>query len=238
MKTKLLFVISVFALSYATVSAQIKTNTKKKNELEFSTGYNFGSLKNLTFAPVSRYDYNGLNHELKYVHTSTKENLFEIQLAYLKSEFKSDLIPILNADYSKIVLNFSYLKQVYTKNKFAIHIGLQSQTNVSSYIQWQAFDFQQKLGIAGRFTFQVDQKQALSSKLTIPFILWRTSTFEENFYSLDSFQSVLWNTEYKYTLSNHFDVKATYNFNYDRLQVSNAYRELQRQVSLGINYKF
>lgn len=236
MKIKLLFIISIFVLSFSSVSAQ--SNIEKKNQLEFSTGYNSGSLKNLTFAPVSSYDYNGLNHRLKYVRTNKKGNLFEVQLDYLNSELKSDLIPILNADYSKIVLNISYLKRVYNKNKFAMHVGLQSQTNVTSYIQWQAFDFQQKLGIAGRFTFQVDKKQSLSSKLTIPFVMGRTSTFDENIYSLNSFQSVLLNTEYKYTLSNHFDMKVNYNFNYDRIQTSNAYRELQHQISLGINYKF
>ena len=111
-------------------------------------------------------------------------------------------------------------------------------SNVSSFNEWKQYDFQQKLGIAGRFTYQIDEKQSLSSKLTIPLVMWRTSTFEENFYSLNSFQNVLWNTEYKYTLSNHFDAKVDYNFNYARLQISNAYRELQHQISLGINYKF
>jgi hypothetical protein len=237
MKIKLLFLLLILALSYTTGFSQIKTNTKKNN-LEFSTGFNSGSLKNLVFAPISRYDYDGLYYQLKYARTSKKENLFDAQLEYLNSELKSELIPILNADYSKIVLNFSYLKRVYNKNKFAIEIGLQSQTNVSSYLQWWAFDFQQKLGIAGRFSLQVAEKQSLSSKLTLPFIMWRTSTFEENFYSFNSYQSVLWNTEYKYALSNHFDVKANYNFNYDRLQISNAYRELQHQINFGINYKF
>ena len=237
MKIRLLFLISIFTLSYTTIFAQTETKFKKNN-LEFSTGYNSGSLKNLAFAPVSRYDYNGLNHQLKYVRTSNKENIFEVQLDYLSSELKSDLIPALNADYSKIVLNFSYLKRVYAKNKFVIHVGLQSQTNVSSYIQWKRYDFQQKLGVAGRFTFNVDEKQSISSKLTIPFVMWRTSSFEENLYSLNNFQSVLWNTEYKYNLSNHFDVKANYNFNYDRLQISNAYRELQHQFNLGINFNF
>lgn len=237
MKTKLFFLTSILTLSYTIGFSQTETNIKKNN-LEFSTGYNSGSLKNLAFAPVSRYDYNGLNYQLKYARTSKKENLFEVQLEYLNSELKLDLIPLLNADYSKTVLNFSYLKRVYNKNKFAIHVGLQTQTNVSSYFQWRFYDFQQKLGIAGRFTFQVDEKQSLSSKLTIPFVMWRTSTFEENLYSLNDYQSVLWNTEYKYKLSNHFDVKVNYNFNYDRLQISNAYRELQHQINLGINYKF
>jgi len=237
MKMKLLFLIVISTLFYNTIFGQTETNAKKNN-LEFSTGYNSGSLKNLVFAPVSRYDYNGLNHQLKYTRTSKKENLFEIQLDYLNTELKSDVIPVLNADYSKIGMNFSYLKRVYNKNRFAIHVGLQSQTTISSYINWKAYDFQQKLGIAGRFTFQLDEKQSLSSKLTIPFLMWRTSTFEENFYSLKSYQSLLWSTEYKYKLSNHFDMKVNYNFNYDRLQISNAYRELQHQVNIGINYKF
>ena len=68
--------------------------------------------------------------------------------------------------------------------------------------------------------------------------MWRTATFEENAYSLGRYQSILWNTTYKYELSKHFDVKATYNFNYDRLQISSAYRELQHQLNVGINYKF
>jgi hypothetical protein len=235
---KYLFVfLSLSVLSYTSGFSQTEPNPKKNN-LEFSTGYNAGSLKNLAFAPVSRYDYNGLIYTLNYDRTSKKQNLFEIQLDYLSSELESDLIPVLNADYSKIGMNFSYLKRVYNKNTFSIHVGLQSQTTISSYINWKAYDFQQKLGVAGRFTFQIDEKQSVSSKLTLPFLMWRTSTFDEDFYSLNKYQSVLWDTEYKYTLSNHFDVKLRYNFNYDRLQISNAYRELQHQIHLGLNFKF
>jgi hypothetical protein len=220
------------------LNAQDKTNAKNKNQLEFSTGYNAGFLKNLSFAPVSRYTYNGLNYQLKYTRTRKKENLFEIQLDYLNTKLKSDVIPVLGADYSKTGMNFSYLKQVYTKNKFAIHVGLQSQTTIASYNHWKAYDIQQKLGLAGRFTYQIDEKNSLSSKLTLPFIMWRTSTFEENFYAIDKYQSMLWSTAYTYKLSNHFDVKANYNFNYDRLQIPNTYRELQHQVNLGITFKF
>jgi len=179
MKIKLLLLNLILILFHTKGVGQVET-IPQKNQLEFSTGYNFGFLKNLSFAPVVRYDYSGL----KYRRASKKGKLFEIQLEYLSSELKSDIIPALNADYSKIVLNFSYLKQVYNKNRFSLHIGLQSQTNVSSYFKWRVYDFQQKLGIARRFTFQVDEKQSLSSKLTIPFFIWRTSTFEETVYSL------------------------------------------------------
>jgi len=237
MKTKPLFLILILTLIHYTGFSQTQSITKK-NSLEFSTGYNSGSLKNLSFAPIARYDYNGLNYQLKYNRTTKRDKLFEVQLDYLNSELETNIIPEPNPQYSKIVLNISSLKQVYNHEKLKIHMGLQSQTNVSSFYDWKQYDFQQKLGIAGRFTYQIDDKQSLSSKLTIPFVMWRTSTFEESFYSLGKYQSVLWSNDYRYTLSNNFDVKASYNFNYDRLQISNAFRELQHQINLGINYKF
>jgi len=238
MNKTLPFLISIFTLTSVIVFSQTEPRLQRNN-LEFSTGYNTGFLKNLALSPVSRYNYNTLNYQLKYTRTTKREKLFEVQLDYLNSGLDSEIIPTLNVpDYSKIIFNFSTLKRVFNKNRFAIHLGLQSQTNVSSFFQFRVYDIQQKLGIAGRFTFRINEKQALSSKLTIPFIMFRTSTFEENLYSLNRYQSVLWNTEYTYKLSDYFDVKANYNFNYDRLQISNAYRELQHQINLGINFKF
>lgn len=237
MKIKLLLLISFFSLSCASIVAQTISNSKQ-NSLEFSSGYTFGALKNLSFAPVARYDYNALNHRLKYVRTTEKDKLFEVQVDYLDTDLESEAIPALNASYSKVVLNFSYLRPIYTKSKLAIHLGLQSQTNVSGYNQWQVYEAQQKFGVAGRLTYQIAPKHSLSAKLTLPFLMLRVSTFEEKLYSLGKYQSILWNTEYKYSLSEHFDIKASYNFNYDRLQISDAYKELQHQLNLGINFKF
>ncbi len=237
MKTKLFLLISVFTLSYTTGFTQTETNIKK-NSLEFSTGYNSGALKNLVFAPIRRYDYSALNYQFGYTRITKREKLFEVQLEYLNSELETNIIPESNPQYAKIVLNFASLKQVYKHQKVKIHVGLQTQTNVSSYFDWKQYDFQQKLGISGRFSYQINEKHSLSSKLTLPLLMWRTSTFEESFYSLDKYQSILWNTAYKYKLSEHFDLKISYNFNYDRIQISNAYRELQHQINLGINFKF
>lgn len=238
MHIKLLLLISIFIFSFTSAIAQTQINPEKKNQLEFSTGYNAGYLKNLSFAPVARYDYTGLNHQLKYTRTTKNNKLFEVQLDYLDSELASTIIPEPSTPYSKIVLNFSSLKRVYAKNRLTIHAGLQAQTNVTSYFEWRYYDVQQKLGLAARFSFQINDKQSVSSKLTIPLLLWRTATFEENFYSLGKYQSLLWTMNYTYSLSEHFDLKANYNFNYDRLQIPNAYRELQHQLNLGLNFKF
>ncbi len=236
MKTYIFIII--LCLSNLSIIAQEKITNLKKNHLEFSTGYHVGFLKNLAFAPVSRYDYNALNYQLKYTRITKREKLFEVHFGYIDSELKSDLIPEPAPLYSKFILDFSSMKKVFNRNRFTIYIGLQSQTSVSSYFKWKHYDFQQKLGIASRFNFEIDEKHSLSSKLTLPFMMWRTSTFEENLYSLNRYQSILWTTSYKYKLSDHFDLNASYNFNYDRLQIFNAYRELQHQINLGINFKF
>lgn len=229
--------ILIFTLSISTVLSQ-EENNAQKNILEFSTEYTLGYLKNLAFAPVQRYEYNALNYQLKYTRITKKEKLFEVQLDYLNSELETNIIPEANPQYAKLVLNISTLKQVYKNEKFKAHVGLQIQTNVSSYFDWRQYDVQQKLGVAGRFAYQINDNQSISSKIVIPVILWRTSTFEESFYSLNRYQSALWTTEYKYRLSTHFDLKVSYTFNYDRLQIFNAYRELQHQINLGIHFKF
>lgn len=238
MKIKLLFLLLISIPFYNTIFGQTATSSQKNN-LEFLIGYNSGALINLEFAPVSRYDYNGLLYKLNYERTSKNENLFEIQLDYLNSELKSDLIPILNTEYSKIGLGFSYLKQIYNKNSSSLHIGLQSQTSISLYSNSRYFVAHQVFGIASRFAYKLSEAQYFTSKLTIPLALLRvTKNSDFNTYSLNRYQSVLWNLEYGYSLSAHFNLKANYNFNYGRLQVSNSYRELQHQINLGINYKF
>jgi len=239
MKIKLLFLISIFTLSYTSGFSQSETNTKK-NKFEFSTGLNSGALKNLEFSPVSRYDYNGLVYKFGYERTSKNQNLFNVQFDYLESELKTDLIPVLNLDYAKIGLSFSYLKQIYSENKFSVHLGLQSYSNLSIYSKSDDYRsiFNQTLGIASQFSYQINEKHSFTSKLTIPAVLFRLSDSSADLHSFNKYQSLFWNIGYKYSLSNHLDVKLSYYFNYDRLQIPNAFREIQYQLNLGINYKF
>jgi len=237
MKIKLHLLIAISILS---LNVGYSQTTQKNNQLEFSIGYNSGSLKNLELAPVARYDYNGLAYKLNYERTSKKQNIFEVELDFLeKTALKTDRLSNFNTEILKAGLDFSYLKLLYNKNDLSIHLGLQSRTNVSFFFNKSDYiDIHQEFGIASRFKYQLNEKQYLTSKITIPFFLGRATNANANFYSFKHYQSILWNLKYGYKLSEHFDIKATYDFSYNRLQVPNAYRELQHQINIGINYKF
>ncbi|WP_298519461.1 hypothetical protein [uncultured Kordia sp.] len=240
MTKKLLLTPLLLVLFQAASFAQTEPSTDTNDKLEFSTGYTFGSLKNLEFSPVSRYDYNAFTYKLGYERTSKNHNLFNIRLAYLTTTLKSDRIPALNSDYSKIGLSFSYLKRIYNKNKLSIHLGLQSNTNISFSDEGvNSFPiFNQSFGIASQFTYQINEKHALYSKLTIPMLLFRLTDSSSDTFTLKRNQSIFWEFGYNYSLSNDFDLKASYQFNYDRLQIPNAFREVQYQFNLGVQYKF
>ena len=226
------------------VAVQSQT-TQKKNQLEFSVGNNFGFLKNLEFAPIVMYEYQGPVYKLDYTRTSKNKNLFEVEVDYLKAELKSDVLPNLNNDYTKVGMGFSYLKKIYYDDRFAVNLGLQSQTNISIYSNKNAtfnqgdyFTAHQEFGIAGKLSYQLNEKQYLASKFFLPMVLFRATNSQGKFYALDNYQNIVLDLEYGYKLSNHFEAKASYNFNYARLQVPSSYRELQHQLNLGINYKF
>lgn len=239
MKTKLFLLIFMSVFFHNTIFGQIEANTKKNN-LEFSIGVNSGSLLNLELAPVAQYDYSGLAYKLIYGRTSKKQNIFEVELNFLgKMALKTDRLSNFNTEILKTGFNFSYLKQLYNKNSLSIHIGLQSRSNVSVFHnENDYFDLHQEFGLASRFKYQLNEKQYLSSRITIPFVLVRLTSSNVSWHSFNKYQSVLGNLKYGYKLSERFDINATYDFNYNRLQVPIAYRELQHQINIGINYKF
>lgn len=237
MKIKQTLTTVILVLFFTIGHSQTKL---KKNQLEFSIGYNSGSLKNLEFAPISQYDYNDVIYKLNYERTSKRQNIFEIELDFFdRTALKSERIPSLNAEYLRADLSFSYLKQIHNKNSLSIHLGLQTQSNVSFlYNNTDYFSAHQIFGVASRLGYKINEKQYLSSKLTIPFVLYRTTGNGGTTKSLNKYQSVLWNLKYGYVLSEYFDLKMTYDFMYNRLQIPSAYRELQHQINLGIIYKF
>lgn len=224
---------------FYTAIVQSQTS-EKKYRLEFSVGNTFGFLKSLEFSPVAMYKYDALVYKLNYTHFSKNQNLFEVKTDYFTTNLKADnnAMSKLNTDYVKFGIGLSYLKQLYNKNGLAIHAGLHSQTTVSSYHDTDYVMGHQEFGIAGRFSYQLNEKHYISSKLTLPVILLRATDAQAKFYALDNYQGALWDFEYGYKISKHFDIKAAYNFNYSRLHVLSTYRELQHQLNLSINYKF
>jgi hypothetical protein len=239
MKIKLLLLILTCASFHNSGFSQTKT-TNKKNQLEFSTGFNFGALQNLEIAPLNRYDYKGLVYKVGYQRTSKKNNLFSVQVDYLTSELQSDVIPVLNLDYAKVALRLSYLKNIYTTNKSLVHLGLLSDSNASIYSKSDNHRtiYNQSFAIAFRYAYRLNEKHSLSSNLAIPLVLLRSTHASSGIYSPKEYQSISWNIGYNYALSHRFNATFRYGFNYDRLQITSAFREVQYQISLGLNFNF
>ncbi len=239
MKIKLPCTLLFFVLFFTQGFSQT-TSDIEKNNIEFSVGYNTGALKNLQFAPVARYDYNGLVYKLTYERQTQSANQFTATLHYLTSELQTDRIPVLNLDYSKIGLEISYLKRLYDRNQFSIHAGLQSRSVISIYSKenQNRTITDQSFGIASQFSYVINDKHAVFSKLAVPVTLLRVTNSDAGLYSLNRFQSTSWNIGYTYNLSRQLDLNLSYDFNYDRLQIQNSFREVQYQFNLGLNFKF
>ena len=227
-------------MSFISVYAQTSGNPKKKNTFKFSLGYNFGALKNLEIAPISRYDYVGLVYKFGYERISKRQNLLSIEFDYLESQLKTDVIPVLNLNYTKSGLSLSYLKQIYHKDKLSVHLGLKSYTNLSTYLKENiSRDISnQSFSIASKFNYSINNKHSLSSKLSIPVILYRATHTSSEIHSLKKYQSISWDLSYKYSLSSQLQFVFNYNFHYDRVHIISAFREIQQQINLGILFKF
>ncbi len=236
MTKKLLVTFLIAYLSFSTGFAQINPN----NTLEFSTGYNIGSLKNLEYAPLARYDYKGLVYKLGFERTTKKKNIFSVQFDFLQSELTSDLVPALNLDYDKIGLDVSYLKLAYGREKLSIYAGLHARSEVSIYAK-EAYNrsvIDQSIGLGSQFSYKINKRQVLFSKLSVPIVIFRATNSDSGIYSFNRYQSILWNIGYTHALSDRNKFKLSYDFNYDRLQISNSFREVQYQFNLGLIFKF
>ena len=105
--------ITISILSFAITHSQ---TTKKKNQLEFSIGYNSGSLKNLELAPVAQYDYNGLVYKLNYERTSKKQNIFEVELNFLeKTALKTDRLSNFNTERNGLTNELNEKNELISK---------------------------------------------------------------------------------------------------------------------------
>ncbi|MGK0386430.1 MAG: hypothetical protein ACI849_001046 [Patiriisocius sp.] len=120
-----------------------------------------------------------------------------------------------------------------------MHVGLKSYSNASIYSKNNESRtiLNQSFGVASKFSYQINETHRISSRVAIPFVLFRTTHASSGIYSLKQYQSISWNLEYNYAFSNRFDATLSYDFNYDRLQITSAFREVQQQLNFGLNFK-
>lgn len=221
--------------------------TEKRNTASVIIGYNSAALKNLNFAPVYRYDYNGLVYGIQYARTTKRNRLFAAEYKRVSSTLKSKNIPALNADYATSRIGLTYLWRVVNKQPFQAHLGLQWQTVQSKYSVESAtdpdtrlliYDFQQKIGLGAQLSYQFAEKHGLQSKIGIPLMLLQIGYLDSDLYFLGGHKGILWDTKYTYTLNDKIDLTLLYSFTYDHIDSANTFKEAQFQTMAGFNFKF
>lgn len=229
----------VLIVSFFIANVSLAQNPIFKNEVGINIGYSFGAYKNLTLSPVSLYEYSGITYDINYLRHTKKQRIVEVRFRHWDAKLKSEKIPELNLDYSGDRLDFNYLYPVINKNKWTIHSGIFTQS-ISALFENEIilFEMQQKLAFAGRFKYNINNKQVITSQLSIPFLLFVGGNLDLDFYLINKYQGYLFSLDYQYLLSNRFSIVLQYYSRYDKVQASNIYRELQNQITIGTNFKF
>ena len=237
MKKKILFIIVIF---FANKKGITQNNTNFNHKIEYSTGINFGTLKDLEISPTSNFKYEDIIYKLGYIRITENEISFNLQLNYLSTELKANTSPELNMDYTQIGLNFSVLKQIYNKNYFQINLGFESYSNISVYAKNNNRKnvINQSFRIASEFTYQINNKQKLFAKIVIPRILFRVSPSYKDVLVLNRYLSLLYDVGYEYSFSDNLNLNFSYEFNYNELKLENDFKEVQYQLNLGVHYMF
>lgn len=226
-------------ISFFVTSVSLAQETAFKNEISIYTGYHFGLYKNLTLSPVSLYKYQGAIYEINYLRHTKKNRILEVRFQHWVSKLKSEKIPALNLNYASDRLGFSYLYPISNNNNWTIHTGFFSNTMGASYGKQNAFEFQQKLALTGRISYQINDKQFITSQLSIPFFLFVRGNLDTDIYSLSKqYLGYVFNIDYYYSLSDRFSIILQYHSRYDKIQSTNVFRELQNKINLGISCKF
>ncbi|WKN45512.1 hypothetical protein [Tunicatimonas pelagia] len=162
----------------------------------------------------------------------------EFNLQHWDSALESEKIPALNLDYRSDRLWFSYLYPVTNQNNWAGHVGFSLQTIGVAFGELVAAELQQKISVAGRVNFQLHDRHAINSQLSVPLLLFVFGNLDTDFYPSHRYQGYIFNVAYHYSLSNRFDLVAQFHSRYDRLKSENIFRELQNRVAIGVDFKF
>ena len=244
--------------------SQNDTIKTRKNQIGICAGYSQGFLKDPIFSNLN-YTENGYLVDLHFRHfTSNYNNLIEANVNFSSGKLKTNNIDFFTSSYILANVNLAYLRKLpnHKSQYFSSYLGVNYKTRVQ-YLDWNnqtAFSFiaTHGLSVQTNLFYNIKTKHSIETALSIPVfqVLVRPpyngidnfitdnqdNTFKLIFTgkptSLNKYFAINWGTNYKYAISEQFELKLGYTLNYERVFETQEFIQLQNQIMTGINFKF
>lgn len=249
----------LFCCFCSLLSAQ---QTTPKNSLGLSGGISAGWLTDLNYSPLN-YKNNGSAFGLHYRRHTKKNYRLYANIELGLTTLKNDISNSFDADNYLANIEIGYLKPTNLPNdRLQLYVGGQYHTflNTVFFDGTESISFFGVHGvdIAGQLDYQVNEKSQLTMGLSIPvfgqlvrppYTGWNKFVQEnENtpvvvmttgeWTSLNDYFGINWTLDYRYTLSQKWDLAAHYRFQYYQTDVLKESKIAANQLRVGLHYKF
>lgn len=230
------------------------------NYLGIGVGYRFDNIKDTNFSPLNQKG-NSFFYSLFYERYS--KNILKINVKYSDDILKSGPKNRLETSYYSASIGISYLKKI-TPNQQAtnLYIGASYKLDIL-YMDWydqDAFSYVSANGLAinAAISKQLTPRAFIESTVSIPVIQFLSRPpyngldtyiienqdkplniiFNGKLSSFKQYKSINWNVNYRHELSNRFNWKVDYDFNFQKIEKEPTFTGLSNKISTSILYKF
>ncbi len=258
MKTMIL-TIACTVLFIKNTSAQLP-ETNFKNYIGVGIGYSLDRINDQNFSPLNQKG-NTLVYSLFYERHS--ENILKIALKYGNGNLNSGPKDRFKTSYYFGNIDVSYFKNVSpSQSSTKFYIG-GAYTLKVLYMDWfdrDAFSFVSTngLSISGLISKELNEKQRIESSVSIPFLQLLSRppyngvdehiienqdnpisiALDGKLTSFKKYKAINWNVNYRYEILDHFDWKADYTLNIQKVDDVNEFKSISNHISTSILYKF
>jgi hypothetical protein len=261
---KAITILTIFFCFALSAFSQIETIKTRNNQIGICGGYNQGFIKDPIFSNLN-YTENGYLADLLYSHlTPNRNNLIKANVNFSSGKLKTNNIDFFTSSYILANINLAYLRKLpnHKSQYFSSYLGVNYMTRIQ-YLDWNnqtSFSFiaTHGLSIQTNLFWNIKTKHSIETALSIPVfqVLVRPPyNGIDNFItdnqdntikliftgkptSLNKYVAINWETNYKYAISDQFDLKLGYTLNYERIFETQEFIQLQNQIMTGINIKF
>ncbi|WP_117885349.1 hypothetical protein [Aureibaculum luteum] len=231
-----------------------------KNYLGIGIGYRLDNLKDTNFSPLNQ---KGGSFFYSVFYERHSKNIMKFNIKYGDGILKSGRSDRLKTSYYAGSVGFTYLKNLSTNQESAnFYVGGSYNLDLL-YMDWfnqDAFSYVSAHGLSMNVAVskQLAPRQYIESTVAIPVLQFLSRPpyngideyiienqdeplniiFAGKLTSLKAYKSIHWNVNYRYEISNNFNLKFDYDLNIQSVKTVNEFKNLSNRVSTSLLYQF